>query len=402
MTSPAPLHGYRIIDLTTVVLGPYATQILGDLGAEIIKVEAPGGDIIRQSGLAPSPEFGSVFMNLNRNKRSIALDLKKPEAAAVLQTLLTQADVFVHNIRPEAMTRLGFTYDVVNAWRPEIIYASIVGYGSHGPYAGRPGYDDLMQAVSGAASLLSRMDGNPDMRYFPTLISDKTTGLHVVYAVLAALLHRERTGRGQFVEIPMFETTVAFLMTEHMGGHVWRPPLGETGYSRMLHPFNRPFKTQDGFLGILPYTDREWQAIFTLGERPDLLDDPRLADMVTRRAHMGDLYALVEEITVTKPTAVWVKLLTKYKIPFIHVNDIDTILEDEHLIATGFFEQREHSSQGAYQSMRHPVEFSDSPATGTRHEPPSIGANGREILQEAGYSESQIEALVAVGALQID
>ena len=257
---PGPLAGIKIVDLTTVVLGPLATQILGDLGADVIKIEAPEGDIMRYAGPARHREMGHVFLNLNRNKRSLCIDLKRPEAAQVFLALVRQSDVLMHNMRPQAMARLGFAYEKLRDINPRLVYCSAHGYGQEGPLADRPAFDDIIQGASGFVALEEATGG--EARFVPTLVGDKTVGLTMVYAVMAALLQRERSGEGQTVEVPMLETMTAFLMAEHMGGLTFDPPLGPPGYSRMLAPDRRPHRTADGHICILPYTDRHWRDFF--------------------------------------------------------------------------------------------------------------------------------------------
>jgi crotonobetainyl-CoA:carnitine CoA-transferase CaiB-like acyl-CoA transferase len=282
---PGPLAGIRILDLTTVVLGPLATQILADLGAEVIKLESPDGDIMRYADPSRHPGMGHVFLNLNRNKRSLCLDLKRPEAAEILLALLRQHDVLMHNMRPQAMARLGFAYDRVRDINPRLVYCSAHGYGQSGPLADRPAFDDIIQGGSGLAALEQATGG--EARFVPTLLGDKTVGLTMVYAVLAALLRRERTGLGQEVEVPMLETMAAFVMAEHLGGLTFDPPLGPPGYSRMMAPDRRPHQTADGHICILPYSDRHWRDFFRIAGRPELADDPRPADAPARSRHVA-------------------------------------------------------------------------------------------------------------------
>lgn len=395
-----PLAGYRILDMTSVVLGPYATQILGDLGADVVKLESPQGDVVRRTDYAAESGFGTLFMTLNRNKRSVVLDLKMAGAAGAMHALLRWADVFIHNVRPHAMQRLGLSYEEVCDIRPNVVYVHAVGFDSDGPYSGLPAYDDTIQSVSGATALMTLSDGDPQPRNIPTLVADKTTGLHAVYAILAALLHRERTGEGQQIEVPMFESTVSFLMPEHMGGTVWQPPLGPPGYTRTSHKFNRPLRTKDGCLGFMPYADQHWRDILTIGGREDLFDDPRLADVSTRRSHMAELGEILEEITLQRTTKEWCELLTKHDIPFMWVNTLETLQEDPHLSAVDFFPSYPHQqSQHTYVTMRHPVKFSLTPATVRAH-PPRLGQHGREVLTEAGLSGDEISELARRGILQ--
>ncbi|MEM7131128.1 MAG: CoA transferase [Chloroflexota bacterium] len=395
----AALDGYRILDMTTVVLGPYATQILGDLGAEVIKIESPDGDVVRRTGFGPEAQFGTIYMALNRNKRSISLDLKQEDAATVMEALLGWADVFVHNVRPKAMSRLGYTYDFARKINPQIIYANAVGFGSDGPYSGVPAYDDTVQSVSGAASLMTYSDGDPQPRNIPTLIADKATGLHLTYSILAALLYRERTGEGQQIEVPMFESTVSFLLPEHIAGAIWNPPRGPMAYPRTSHPYNRPLKTRDGYLAFMPYIDQHWKDMLRIGERLDMLEDPRMESIATRRMNMTELGAILEEITQKFTTSEWCELLIKHDIPFMHVHDLDSLLTDEHLQEVGFFEDYEHPPTGAtYRAVQHPVHFSGTPAT-IRSHPPALGQDGREILADVGMAAPEVERLIEKGVL---
>ncbi|MEM7028404.1 MAG: CoA transferase [Chloroflexota bacterium] len=398
MTIPGPLSGYRILDMTTVVGGPYAAQMMGDFGADVIKIEAPGGDIVRQSGFSPDPGFGALFMTLNRNKRSIVLDLKRTEAQLAMKALIQSADAIITNIRPAALQRLGYAYDQVQAWNPDIIYVNMVGYGSDGPYADRAAYDDLIQAASGATAMMSYVSPDGEYRYMPTLIVDKTVGLHVANATLAALLHRERTGDGQVVEVPMFECMVSFLMIEHLSGEVWKPALDSVGYKRMLHDRCKPFKTKDGYVAIIPYIEQHWLDLFTLGGREDMHADSRLSTMAQRRIHTKALYEIIESFMVDRTSAEWMPLLQEHRIPHMLVNSLETLLEDEHLKATGFFEERHHPSQGDYISMRPPIKFAAAPAD-VKAEPPPLGADGPQILREIGISNDAIVSLTEVGAL---
>jgi len=391
-TKPGPLAGIRIVDLTTVVLGPLATQILGDLGAEVIKVEAPEGDIMRYAGPARHREMGHVFLNLNRNKRSLCIDLKRPEAAAILLTLVRHSDVFMHNMRPQAMARLGFTYDRLRAVNPRLVYCSAHGYGQDGPLADRPAFDDIIQGASGFVALEQATGG--EARFVPTLVGDKTVGLTMVYAVMAALLQRERTGEGQAVEVPMLETMTAFVMAEHMGGLTFDPPLGPPGYARMLAPDRRPHRTADGHICILPYSDRHWRDFFIVAGRPDLADDPRLADAQTRSRHVAKLYALIAECVRSNTTEYWLAKLKSADIPCGPVNQLAELPADEQLAAVDFFPVSDHPSEGRIRTVRPPVRFgaADCPL---RQPAPRLGEHSREILREAGLGEAEIDDLFA-------
>ncbi len=389
---PGPLAEIKVIDLTAVVLGPLATQIMGDLGAEVIKVEPPEGDIMRYAGPARHREMGHVFLNLNRNKRSLALDLKQPEAAKALLALVRQSDVLMHNMRPQAMARLGFAYEKLRAVNPRLVYCSAHGYGQDGPFADRPAFDDIIQGASGFAALLQATGG--EARFVPTLVGDKTVGLTMVYAVMAALLQRVRTGLGQAVEVPMLETMTAFVMAEHLGGLTFEPPLGPPGYARMLAPDRRPHKTADGHICILPYTTRQWQDFFRVAGRPELAGDPRLADAQTRARHFAGLYALVAECVAGATTAHWLEALQAADIPCGPVNPLADLPNDPHLAAVDFFPLTDHPSEGRIRTVRPPVRFADADCT-LRHPAPRLGEHTSEILRELGLPDATIADLIA-------
>jgi crotonobetainyl-CoA:carnitine CoA-transferase CaiB-like acyl-CoA transferase len=389
---PGPLAGIKVIDLTTVVLGPLATQILGDLGAEVIKIESPEGDIMRYAGPARHREMGHVFLNLNRNKRSLCLDLKRPEAAAVLLALVRHSDVLMHNMRPQAMARLGFSYHQVRRANPSLVYCSAHGYGQDGPLADRPAFDDIIQGASGFVAL-NEMTGG-EARFVPSLVGDKAVGLTMVYAVMGALLQRSRTGEGQEVEVPMLETMTAFIMAEHMGGLTFDPPLGPPGYSRMLAPDRRPFRTADGHICILPYGDRHWRDFFRIAGRAELAEDPRLADAPTRSRHVAELYALIAECVRSDTTAHWLAKLKAADIPCGPVNPLAELPQDEQLAAVDFFPAFDHPSEGRIRSVRPPVRFGAADCA-MRRPAPRLGEHSREVLREAGLGETEIDDLVA-------
>ncbi len=387
---PGPLAGIKILDLTTVVLGPLATQIMGDLGADVIKIEAPEGDIMRYAGPARHRDMGHVFLNLNRNKRSLVLDLKQPEAAQVLLALVRQSDVLMHNMRSQAMARLGFSWERLRDVNPRLVYCSAQGYGQDGPLADRPAFDDIIQ---GACELVAlEMATSGEARFVPTLIGDKTVGLTMVYAVMAALLQRERTGSGQAVEVPMLETMTAFVMAEHMGGLTFEPPIGPPGYARMLAPDRRPHRTADGHICILPYTDRHWRDFFRMADRPELANDPRLADAQTRARHVAELYALVADCVRDAPTGYWLDKLKAADIPCGPVNPLGELPADEHLAAVEFFPRAEHPSEGAIRMVRPPVRFGEADCA-LRRPAPRLGEHSREILREASLSAGEIDDL---------
>jgi len=392
------LSGYRIIDLTTVVLGPFATQMLGDLGADIIKVEPPEGDVMRHAGPQRSPGMGPIYLTMNRNKRSITLDLKQKTAKAALEKLITSADALIHNVRAAGIERLGFGYEQVRAMRPDIVYVHATGFGSDGPYAGRPAYDDLVQAASGMASMLPRQDGSEAPRYFPGLIADKTAGLYAANAMLAGLLHRERTGEGQFIEVPMLECMVSFNMAENLYGHTFVPPLGPTGYVRAMTPERRPYRTKDGYIAALPYTDAQWSAFFSVAGRPELADDPRFSVYRARSQNIAEAYRLAAEILKERTTAEWLELLGAANVPVMPVHTLESVLTDSQMRETGFVAEREHPSEGRYLALGQPLRFSAAPAA-IRREPPRQGADTEELLAELGYSDAEIRAMAGEGAL---
>lgn len=405
-----PLKGVRIVDLTSVVFGAYATQILGDYGADVIKVEAPsptgggghGGDIMRWAGKVPDgagADLGPIFLTINRNKRSVLLDLRKKSAIDALAQLIASADVLTSNIRYEGMKRLGLAYEDVKKIKPDIVFVHAAGYGSDGPYAGLPAYDDLIQAGSGSADLLSRVDGDPKPRYVPTLMADKVSGLFMANAITAALFHRARTGEGQFVEVPMFEAVTSFVLAEHFYGHVFDPATGPWSYGRVTNPDRRPYKTKDGHIGLLPYSDKQWDQFFEIAGKPGVFkNDPRFATYKARTQNIRELYAMIEELTETKTTQEWLDLLMPLSIPIVKMNRLDDLQNDPHLQAVGFFERHDHPSAGAYFALRPPVRFGATPANIRRH-PPRLGEQTREVLTELGLTGEAIDALEHEGAV---
>jgi len=373
------LEGIRIIDLTSVVFGPYATQILADLGATVIKIEPPGGDPFRYSARpAKTPGMSPGHMTINRGKRSVVLDLKDPTDRTNMKALVASSDVFIHNVRAQAIKRLGLDYEAVEALKSDIIYVHCTGFGSDGPYADLQAYDDVIQAASGTATLASRVDGNPKPRYIPSLIADKVAGLHGAYAVMAAVIHRLRTGEGQFVEVPMFESFTHFMLKEHLAGQTFDPPTGHICYKRQIDPDRQPFPTADGYISIVPYKDESWATVFGVLGASDILTAERFSTPHGRSKYLAELYKAVASLTPQKTTAEWITAFHAASIPAIPVREIGDIRNDPHLVATSFFSRREHPTEGSYFDMKAPVRFgrySPAPAAPA----PTIGQHTGEI-----------------------
>lgn len=375
-----PLHGVRVLDLTTVVMGPAATQILGDLGADIIKVESPAGDSMRRIGPFQNPGMGPLYLQANRNKRSIQLDLKQAADREVLLQLARDTDVLVSNIRPQAMQRLGLDDAALRAVNPGLIYCTAVGYGSGGPNAGQAVYDDLIQSASGIAGLFGQVDGTP--RYAPVNICDRVVGLYLVIAITSALYHRQVTGQGQAVEVPMFETMAQFVLADHSGGGAFVPPIGAMGYKRLLSRTRGPYPTADGYLAIVVYTDAHWRQFLALVGRPELMtSDPRFRDQESRTQHAEAMGRFLSEHLSGRTTAEWIRILRDIDIPAAPVNTLESLVQDPHLQAVGFFQDVEHPTEGTLKVSRFPVQFSATPAT-VRRLAPTQGEHTQEILAE--------------------
>ncbi len=391
-----PLAGVRVIDLTSVVMGPYATQILADLGADVIKVETLAGDNMRHVGPMKNPGMGHIFLHLNRNKRSIVLDLKQPDGRAALLKLAAAADVFVYNIRPQALARLKLAYEDLAEINPRIIHVGCFGYGQAGPYAAQAAYDDLIQGAVGVPWMLAQQSGN-EPRYAPVTLADRATGLNVVNAITAALYSRERTGRGQAVEVPMFESLAQFVLSDNMAGRSFDPPLGEAGYQRMLAPDRRPYATRDGHICLLVYNDAQWQRFFeAIGEAERFRSDPLFSSHSNRAARIREVYAFVAGVIAGRSTAEWLDILSAADLPVSRMNSLDDLIDDEHLNQVGFFTWREHPSEGRIREMGVPSTWSGTPPDNSRPAP-RLGEHGAEVLREAGFSEEAIAGLRAAG-----
>ena len=387
-----PLAGVRVLDLTSVVLGPLATQILGDFGADIIKVENPNGDMTRTNGVSLHPGMSSIFLALNRNKRSLCLNLTTPEGKKVLSRLIASVDVLVHNMRVEAIERLGFGYQTVQAINPKIVYCAATGFDQDGPDRDKPAFDDIIQAASGLATIASIGRDKPD--FVPTLVADKTAGISVVNALLAALFHRERTGEGQYVEVPMLETMVAFILTEHLGGLTFEPSPTKAGYARLLAGGRKPAPTKDGFLALLPYTTEQWHSFLKAANRPDLIETLAIADRHTRNANIQKIYATLHEITLTRTTAEWMAICNQFDIPATPLYSLDDLPQHPQLLASKLFQTMEHPSEGTVRYVRPPTKFARTPAA-VRGPAPRVGEHSCEILREAGLQDDEINALLS-------
>lgn len=382
------LRGIKILDLTSVIFGPYATQMMADLGAEIIKVETPViGDVSRYLGSGrDDPTMGSIHLNVNRGKQSIALDLKQPGDAAILRALMAETDVFIHNVRGKAIERLGFGFEACRDLKPDIIYVHATGFGQDGPYADLQAYDDVIQAASGTASLLPRVDGDPRPRYLPSLIADKVAGLYGSQAILAAIIHKLRTGEGQHVEVPMFECFTTFMMTEHLRDAATIPPIGPAGYPRQLDPDRQPFPTADGYLSIVPYTAASAARLLELIGSADLLTSPAFGEASANGTAMSLIYQELARKTPSRTTEEWMALFSQHNIPAMPTRDLSNIASDPHLAATGFFKPREHPDVGGFLEMQPPVKYgaADEAALGMA---PMLDADGpriRDRLKQQG------------------
>jgi crotonobetainyl-CoA:carnitine CoA-transferase CaiB-like acyl-CoA transferase len=383
-SATGPLGGVRVLDLTTVVMGPSATQLLGDLGAEVIKIEARGGDSMRWVGPWRHAGMGPLFLQANRNKRSVMLDLKSPADMACALDLARSADVMVSNVRPMGLKRLGLGYEELSTLNPRIIYCAAVGYGSGGPEAGKPVYDDLMQAAAGIAGLFAAVDGTP--RYAPINICDRVVGLYVVNAVLSALYHREKSGQGQLIEVPMFETMAQFVLADHLGGAAFVPALGELGYKRLLSRTRGPYQTLDGHLSLVVYTDRHWRSFSAMVGLPHLVEtDARFASQESRTQHAEAIGEFLATHLRTRTSREWIALLEANDIPVSPVNSLDDLLRNPHLRAVDFFEKLEHPTEGTVLNCRFPIRFSRS-APELRRLAPNLAEHNAEIFSSPGSS----------------
>ncbi len=392
-----PLAGVRVIDITSVFMGPSATQYLGDLGADVIKVEPQGGDVIRGIGPCGNQRLGPLFIGLNRNKRSLAIDLKSEAGRAALLKLAQTADVLAYNVRPQAMQRLGLGYEDLAAVNPRLIYVGMFGFSQRGRYAANAAFDDLIQAACALPQAMALGSGDVP-RYLPITIADRSVGIYAFGVISAALYSRERTGRGQRIDVPMFETMVPYVLGDHLFGHTFVPAKGDFGYPRLLTPQRRPYRTRDGYVCCLIYTDDQWRAFLSKVGRGDLFDsDPRFADITARTRHIDALYGIVSDELEQRSTAEWQALLADADIPVFPVHTFESLLDDPHLNDIGFFSEGEHPQVGTIRQMAVPSEWSGTPPPGATRPAPRLGEHSREVLREAGYDDAAIDELIARG-----
>ena len=395
-TPKGPLQGVRVVDLTTVMLGPFCTQILGEMGAEIIKIETPEGDVNRWTGESRSPGMSTGQLIKGRNKRSIILDLKVKKVRKVFEKLIQTADVFVHNIRPKAAKRLAIDYETIAELNHNIIYASATGFGETGPFADKPAYDDLIQGASGIASLFGKVTGTP--RYVPSVMADKTTGLFLSNYISMALFHRERTGEGQKLHVPMYESFAAFVVSEHMQGQTFVPPTGPAGYTRMLTSHRKPYETKDGFICVVPYTQKHWTNFLALVGRADLIKDPRFSNQTERTKNIDTLYEIVSDSMKRRSTNEWIIALSDADIPAGPMNSPEDLFECPHLKAVEMFPEIEHPTEGRIRHIKVPAAFSTTPG-GLYHHSERLGASTNAVLNELGFSRTEITELENLGAI---
>jgi crotonobetainyl-CoA:carnitine CoA-transferase CaiB-like acyl-CoA transferase len=390
------LKGIRIVDASTVVLGPYATRLLGDLGADVIKIEPPEGDVFRAVRPGRSNRMGAGFLNCNRNKRSLVLDLKQAEGRAALLDVVRDADVFVHNMRPKSAEKLGLSYRHLRACNDRLVYCYSPGFGQDGRHAHLPAYDDIIQAMSGLAMLNADSNGEP--RFLPTIVCDKVGGLHLALAVLAGVAHARIRGRGCRIEVPMFESMVSFLMAEQLAGETFVPALGTIGYERLLSPYRKPFRTSDGYVTILPYTTAHWRSFLRIVDRAELAEEAWVRDPAARSARVNELYKVIAEATPKRTTAQWISALEQVDVPCARLASVADLLNDAHLRDVSFFAESEHPTQGRIRFARSPFRVEGVDAA-PDHPAPELGEHTRALLTEAGLTAEQIEKLLALGVI---
>lgn len=388
---PGPLAGIKVLDMTSVLLGPYATLHLADMGADVIKIESPAGDVMRYAGPYKSYGMSPIFLNVNRNKRSLVLDLKGERGRDVMHRLIGTADVLVHNIRPRAAAALGMAYHDVREINPKLVYCAAHGFGQDGPYANKAAYDDVVQGAAGIAAMQGVLTGTP--QYVATAMCDKTAGIMVAMAISAALFERHTSGEGQEVEVPMFEVVVANMMAEHLYGHTFVPDLGPAVYPRQTSPYRRPYRTSDGYISVMVYNDKQWREFFKLIGQPQLIEDDRFNSINARTENISLAYQMVEQQLSAKTTADWLEIFERVSIPASKVNSIEDLLSDPHLNEVEMFTTQAHPTEGPVRVVRSPMRFSRTPAE-IRNLAPVLGADAAAVLSDAGFTESEISELI--------
>lgn len=377
-----PLTGVRILDLTSIILGPFATQILADLGADVIKVESPVGDTMRQVGPMRNPGMGAIYLHLNRNKRSVVLDLKTEEGREACLHLVRDVDVLLYNVRPQSMERMGLSYEAVSAVNPGIVYVGAYGFANEGPYGGKPAYDDLIQGMTGVARLYERNSGH-EPRYAPLTLADRTIGLHAAIACLSGVIHSRATGKGQSIEIPMFEGMAQMILGDHLGQRTFDAdaPAGSMGYSRLLSEHRKPYQTLDGYVSLLIYNDRHWRQFLAAIDRADLIVDSIFATHSRRADNIGEVYRFVDITLRTRTTAEWLALFEENDIPCAPLYAIEDLPDDPHLKETGHLLQTEHPTEGVVHTIAPLGRYGGTPLSVYRHAP-TLGEHTEEVLDD--------------------
>ncbi len=394
---PGPLEGIRILDLTSNFMGPFATLLLADMGAEVIKVESPTGDTSRGVGPSRHPGMAAIFLHLNRNKRSVCIDLKTEHGKAAVRRMAADSDVLLSSMRPSALDRLGLSYEELSTANPRLVYCSMYGFGQGGRYASKPAYDDLIQAAVGLPYLQSKKIGEP--KYVSSAIADRVVGMYGAVAIASALVGRERTGVGQKVDVPMFEAFAQFTMGDHLYGHSFIPSIGTSGYARMMSPDRKPYRTLDGYVSVTVYEDKHWHRFFDLAGRPEMKEDPRYATIAGRTANIDYLYGFVAETLATKTAAEWVALLEDADIPVMEMNTPEKLLEDPHLADVGFWVEQEHPTEGLIRQMAIPHTWSGGQPE-LRYPAPRLGEDSAAVLAEYGFTDAEIDDLRDEGVIR--
>ena len=388
---PGPLAGVRVIDLTTVVMGPMATRVLGDLGADVVRVETHEPELMRNFVPQRSEGMSGIALNLHRNKRSIALDLKSESGHRALMDLVKSADALVSNIRPAALARLGISPEDAHAVNPTLVYCSAVGFGSDGPYGGQAAYDDVIQSVSGLADMFSWTGDAPQL--IPSIMADKVAALHIVYAVMGGLYRKATQGVGDVIEVPMAESLASFNLVEHLNGHTFEPKEEPFSYLRIRNANRKPRRSADGWVCLLPYSTQNYADFFAKIGRPELADDPRFADANGRVANAFDLYGIIDEHAPMFTTAEWLDFCEAHSIPATPVVPLEEVGDDPHFAAVGLLEMDEHPTEGAYRVIKDPVNYASDPDQTIKRHAPRIGQDTAELMGELGWTADEIAEL---------